>query len=223
VSSSAGAGPARPAVAVAVWIAAVAGAVVLSSAVAHHVRDQQRAAARAAATAGGGSATAAPGRGFDAAGVKPTDPRSLFRAPSFARALGIARRRLGARADVRQLRLAPGELQLTVLQGDRANQVSVNANGDYAVLGSGTISGSTEVFYLSQVRSGVPETLARRIASQANVPVGRLDYMVVATDPVAHRHRWLVYPVGGRVHFQADGASGPIQEFGPRGGRTLGG
>ncbi|TMK41161.1 MAG: hypothetical protein E6G56_04645 [Actinobacteria bacterium] len=223
MSSRADASPARPALAVVVWIAALAGAIVLSSAVAQHVRDQQRAAARAAATGNGGSTPAAPARRFDPASVKPADPRSLFRTSNFARALGIVRRRVGARADVQQVRLAPGELQLTVLQGDRANQLSVDADGDYTVLTTSSVSGTIEAFYLSQVHSGVPAALARRIASQADLPVGRLDYMVVATDPVAHRHHWLVYPTGGRVHFQADTASGPILEYGPHGVHTLGG
>jgi hypothetical protein len=212
----------RLTVALIVWIAAGAGAAALSSAVVGHVRDQQRQAARAAVAQGGGS-TSAPSRTFDATSVTPTDARSLFRGSNFARVLGIARQHLGGRADVQQLRVAPGEALLTVLQGDQARQVSIKANGDYVVVASGTISGTTQVFYLSQIEADVPGALARRIAAHGHVPRGRLDYMLVLTDPVAHRHRWLVYPIGGRTHFQADTASGPIEEFGPSGVRTLAG
>jgi hypothetical protein len=222
----------RVAVAAVVWAGAVAGAVALSSAVAHSTHRAAGSPPSASAPTGTGSSAptgtsstttqATPVPPFDPASVKPTDRRSLFRTTNFARALRAVRSRYGD-VDIGELRLSPGEAQFTLLVAGEQRSVGVRANGQYVTLFERPLHGSAQAFTLSQVHANVPAALARRIAAHGGVSTSQLEYMLIRIDPAAHAFSWLVYRVGGDVHFQADGATSPITEYGSGGVRTLSG
>src|ERR1700685_2385083 len=98
-------------IALVVWIAAVAGAVAGSSVVADSIHNKP-----VGTTAGAGSASESGGAPFDASSVKSTDPRSLFRTANFSRALAAARAHLGAGAQLENVALYPGYLDLTAVK-----------------------------------------------------------------------------------------------------------
>jgi hypothetical protein len=208
-------------IAVVAWIGAVVGAVALSNAVAHQTSSQQGQQVASVQAANQSSTGATPAQSFDPQAVKPTDPLSLFREKRLAAALAIARRRFGASADVEQAVVRPGQLQLILISRGSRRVLIVDANGAYQDSYAGPLVGTLDVFNLSQVQARVPGALERRIAAFGHVPPARLDYMVVSVDPIEHRFHWLVYPKGGAVHFQADGATSPIQVYGSNGARTL--
>lgn len=202
-------------IALVVWIAAAAGAAELSIAVESAVKTHP---SRASAAGPGGSGQA--GGGSDAApadpsSVKSTDAVSLFRTPSFSRALASARVHLGAGAQFSDLALYPGYMALTAVTAAGETNVTIDANGSYMQLSTGGSAAGSAVFLLARVRPDVPAALARRIATSGRVPVSQLNYMVVQGDPTSPGLRWLVYPKqGNRVeYFEAPGAGGQLQEL----------
>ncbi|MDQ6817690.1 MAG: hypothetical protein M3018_09870 [Actinomycetota bacterium] len=219
----------RLTIAVAAWIGAVIGALALSNAVAHQIGHQVAGAQTAnlsssdPQTANLSSTDPIPVQSFDPQAVKPTDAVSLFRKRNFAAALGIARRHFGARVEVEQLVLRPGQMQLIVITHGSRRVVVINADRAFLDSEVGLLTGTTDVFRLSEVQPGVPAAVERRIAVFGHVRPARLNYMILQTDPIAHRFNWLIYPKGSDVHFQADGATGPIQVYGRNGARTLSG
>lgn len=215
--SSEAAGAARLLTALVVWAAAVAGALLLTMVVAHSIHPSTPSGI-VASHAGGLSQ-----RTFNPSSVRPTDRRSLFVGTNFPRVLRVVRAHLGPRTEVQSVRIAPGEAQFIVIRSGREHFISARTNGDYNDLTNGSVTSATEVFDLSQVRADVPAALARRIARHGGVPISRLDYMVIATNPVEHTFSWDVYPKNSAVHFQADNSTSPIQAFGPSGSRTLNG
>jgi hypothetical protein len=213
-------------VALVVWVGCVAGAFALSSAVAQQTGSQTTSGQTASQSSPSQSAgQSSPGQvttpSFDPSAVKPTGTLSLFREQRLAAALAIVRRHFGAKANIEQLVVRPGELQLLVISGGNRQDVIVDANGAYLESSAGPLVGSADVFYLSQVQVRAPSALARRIAASGHVPTSRLDYMILQTDPIVHRFYWLVYPKRSDVHFQADGANSPIQLYGHNGATTL--
>jgi hypothetical protein len=210
----------RVLIALVAWVGAVAAAAAVSTAVASSIHTS-------ATTTTGSTApfsietttttTAVPtAPAFDASSVKPTDPNSLFIGSNFARILAVAKLHLGARADVEATRLTPGALQLiTVDKHNRQSAVVVNADGSYTSVSNGPLNGSTQVYYLSQLGASVPSTLAKRIAAHGHVPISKLGYMLVTTDPSTQSFYWRVYPAtAAGIYFQAADATGPIQELG---------
>ena len=219
-SSSDGLGLGRVAIALLVWLGAIAGAVAVSTAVANSVHTTPGTTASRTSVSST-STPSAPRPPFDPSSIKPTDPSSLFRTVNFARVLRTARARFGPRADIESLRLAPGEAQLTIVTQGQRRSVGIRANGDYLTFFTRPLDGPTQVFTLAQVHANVPAALSRRIAAHGGVPVSQLEYMLIRIDPVAHHFSWLVYRTGGDVHFLSDGAGSPITEYGSRGVHTL--
>lgn len=228
----------RVVIALIVWIAALAGALGLSSVVSSSIGSPK---ATAAATVPGGSAgspsgslgsssggssggsgtqtTSAP---FDASSVKPTDSQSLFRPTNFALSLAILRKHIGANPRIQLLRLAAGNVIVMYPGGGHDNEAIINADGSGMLENTGPIDPSTQLFPLSKVDAGTPAVLAARIAKFGNSPVSRLDYMVAEIEPITNAFQWLVYPVGGgTVHFEAAGPTSSIHEFSGSSTRTL--
>jgi hypothetical protein len=208
----------RPLVALAVWAAAIAGAIALSSAVASHVHHEQAKATRKAVVkartgheiqgrserpSDESTLGAVPPRPRRANRISPTSPRSLFRAQNLAIVLGVARHELGASAQVSAFALYPGEADLIVANNIFRRLVRIDDDGDLAKGRPQSFSGSIDVVYLWQIRSGVPQQLAREIARRAHVPMRRLDRMVVDLDPHHHLAGWNVYEKLSPRHFHA--------------------
>jgi hypothetical protein len=225
----------RATLAVVVWAGAVAAAIVLSSVVASSVHDEQVAAKRKVATVVrsahdvGRGATATregsvgvePPRPHGAATVRPTSPRSLFRAQNLGLALAALRGALGADADISAFDLYPSEADAIVAEGGTRRIVRVDVDGDVHQGARQDFSGSLQVLYLWQVRAGVPQSLARRIARGAGVPTRHLDRMVVDTTQQGNLAGWTIYPRASATRFTALLTGGNLVEHGPNGRRTL--
>jgi hypothetical protein len=206
-----------------VWAAAAVGAIALCSSVAHTVHSE---AAQAATTSSG--TTTSPGGGqtsrsttssstpappFDPSSVKPGDARSLFVGSNFAHVLGLVRGRLGKNAQVEMLEVFPGQVVMTAVKNDNEVNVIARVNGDYISTPGGPVSSDAQAFTLSQIHANVPTTLARRLAGRGHLPLSKLHFMSVRIDFTVHLFHWYVYAQNDNVHFQADSAHGPIQQF----------
>jgi hypothetical protein len=202
-------------IAMVVWIAAVAGAVELSTAVAHSIHNPAASASSGTSGQSGGSGGGSSAAPFDASSVKPTDPRSMFRTANFERALTAARTHLGAGAKLEMVALYPGYAVLTAVRNGSETDVDIQADGSYSSTGTGGNSAGSSLFSLARVKASVPAALARRIAGSGHVPESQLNYMVAQADPIDHHFRWLVYPrQGNRVeYFETSGATGQLLEL----------
>ena len=192
-------------VALAVWAAAVAGAVALSSAVASSVKTEQ--------------ASDASSSSFDAGAVKAADSNSLFHTANFGKALGIARQHIGSGAQLDSLVIYPGYLSMTQVKGTREADVYIAANGRFDLTVMGSHVGDSRVYSLARVPASAPATIARRIAKLAHTPLSQLHYMIFEPDPVTHRTRWLIYTVEGNpiTYFETGSAHGRLFKLGPNG------
>jgi hypothetical protein len=209
-------------IALVAWIGAIAASAAISTAVANSIHSGSTTTPAPAQHAGPTSTAAGTPTppAFNAAGVKPTDADSLFIGSNFRRILAIAKRHLGARADIEAARLSPGDLELTTIaKSNDQSAVVIDANGSYVATSTGPLVGSAQVYYLSQLGANTPATLARRIATGAHVPVSHILYMLIATDPAQQQFFWRVYTTKPGVYFQAGFANGPILELG--GKRTV--
>jgi hypothetical protein len=200
----------RLVIALIVWLVAVAAAVEVSSVVADSIHNKSASGGSSSASGGGGSG----GGRADPSSVKATDPDSLFASPNFAKALAAARSRLGAGAEVTDLALYPGYLDLTVIKGSGEDDFYIDTYGRSMQTSLGASSGEA-AFPLSLVKVGTPAALAKRIATEANVAQSQLNYMVADVDPVSNHFQWLIYPVQGTAveYFQSSGGSGPLFEL----------
>lgn len=211
-------------IALTAWIGAIAAAAAVSTAVANSIHSSSGSSSAGASAGPTALTTTTPSAptppAFNAASVKPSDSDSLFIGSNFGRILAIAKRHLGARADIETARLTPGDLELTAVdKNSNQSAVVVDANGTYVSTSAGPLVGSAQVYYLSQLGANTPATLARRIAAGAHIPISHLQYMLVKTDPAQQQFFWRVYPTNPGIYFQAGSANGPILELG--GKRTL--
>src|SRR5437764_8171702 len=183
-------------VALVIWTGAVLGAVEVSSVVAKSIHNKPAAAAGGgsftASGGGAGSSTASGGgTSVDPSKVGATDRVSLFRAATLSRALAAARAQLGADARIDNFALYPGYLALTAVKGGNEVEFYVDVNGRSSRTTSSGAAGSDALFSLAHVKPGVPDALARRIATSGHMPASALHYMVAQVDPISHRFRWL--------------------------------
>jgi hypothetical protein len=225
----------RAAVAVLAWVGAIAAAAALSAAVAGSIHTDQATAKRKAATvvrsahdlgtghdvSDEGRLGKEPTRPRAAAQVSPTSPRSLFRARNLTIALAALRGALGANADISAFDLYPSEADAIVAANGTRQVVRVNADGDVHRSRPQDFSGSLQVLYLWQIRAGVPQSLARRIAKRGGVPTRRLDRMVVDVTQRGDLAGWTIYPRLSTTRFTALLTGDDLVEVGPDGRKRL--
>ena len=169
-----------------VWVGAVAGAAVLSSAVAHSVHTE-------AATAS-----------VDVSHLGSTSSQSLFRTANLEKALATVRKYFGPHARLDNFVIYPGYLS--------ADDVYVSATGTYDPTTTSATPAPGPLLSLSQVKADAPAALAERIATAGHVPKAGLNYMIAELDPSNHRFRWLIYVKKGYGvdYFYASGPTRPL-------------
>jgi hypothetical protein len=206
-------------IALVVWVAAVVGAVAVSSTVAGSIHNRPAGSSvSVSGSSGGGSSFSGGGSSdsVDPSSIKAADRASLFRTSNFSRALGKARAALGANAQIDNFALYPGYLSITAVKGGSEVNFYADANGRVEQTSTGGSPGATKLFPLSKLGLNVPAALAHRISTAGHLPTSKLHYIVVMVDPVSgHGLWWLVYPLqGNRVeYFKASGATGPLFEY----------
>ncbi len=223
-------------IALIVWIAAVAAAAELSSAVAGSIHSTPAAATTSSGTGSGSGSASGTGSGSGSAsgtgsgsgsatgtGAGPLDPSSvnaadavsLFHTANFARALAAVRAHLGPGTRLAQLALYPGYLDLTAVSPGGEVNVYIAVDGHYEQNDTGADPGTSPLFPLARVSAREPAALAARIATAGHVPAAQLNYMVAEADPTNGQFRWLVYPhQGNRVeYFETSGANGRLLEY----------
>jgi hypothetical protein len=204
-------------VAAVIWVGAVAGAIGVSTTVAHSIHTSSTSASSSdggsSSSSGGGSSSSSGGGSSsgatqDPSSVTATDSASLFRTANFTRVLAAARSHLGAGAKIDNFVVYPGYLSVTAVKGGTDVNFYVSTNGTLNT-SSGGSPGSTTLFSLSKVTAGGPAALAARIAAAGHLPESKLHYMVAMSDPISGKFRWLVYPVQGTAveYFETQGAS----------------
>jgi hypothetical protein len=191
--------------AVVVWVAAVAAAAGLSSAVAGSIHDTRTTGSSSAN--GGSTSTPTPAAPFDASAVKATDSDSLFQASNLARALAIVSRERGADAEVSDFVIYPGYLSISIVDNRQQIDFYIDAHGSVNSNTTGASPAGATVFPLSKIHADGPARIAARIAANSRVTEAELHYFVVRTDPVTGHFQWLVYPVEGSAdqYFQMKG------------------
>lgn len=198
----------RIVIALLVWVAAIAGAAELSSAVASSIHHHRTATTATAAGSAGAATTTAAAVPFDPASVHAADRRSLLRTPNLARALATARRHLGPSVRISDAALYPGYLSLIVLVRGQQTSATVDAVGGWHATSAGAASGSA-TFGAAALRPAIISTLLGRIESGAHVSLAAIGYVaVVAAD--GHLI-YGVYEKDRRTSFRASSAHGPIE------------
>jgi hypothetical protein len=206
-------------IALVVWVAAVIGAVAVSSTVAGTIHNQPvgTAGVSSGLSSGGSSTTSSSGSSApDPSSIRSTDKLSLFRTANLDRALSTARRALGSGAQIDNFALYPGYLSMSAVKGGSEVEFYIDANGRVIQTATGGSVDSQSTFRLAQVGASVPAALAHRIATAGHVPESQLHYIVVDVDTEAgHKLEWLVYAVqtSRAEYFKASGASGPLLEY----------
>lgn len=198
----------RIVVAVLVWIAALAGAAELSSAVAGSIQHN-RTTTTAGASSSGASATAAAAP-FDPSSVRASDGRSLLRGSNLARALTTVRHHLGAAPRISTAAVYPGYLSLVVLANGQLTSATVGADGSWHATTAGAAPSST-TFGPAALRPAVITTVLGRIETGAHVALARFGYVAVVAGPTAHQLIYAVYESRQGTSFRASGAHGSIQ------------
>jgi hypothetical protein len=187
-------------VAVLVWVAAVAGAVGVSSVVADSIHTTPG--------SGGGS-----GSGTDPTTIKATDTDSLFHTANFTKALSIAKAQLGPGVHLDSAALYPGYMSLVAIEGSTEVDFYVDANGNFHQTSSSTTPNTDKKFLLTKLKPALPAAITQRIASHGGVLAADLNYMVISGDFTNRKQLdWDVYPYqGGPVtYFEVHGFGGPL-------------
>jgi hypothetical protein len=200
-------------IALVVWVAAVIGAVAVSSTVAGSIHNKP---AGTAGASGSGASLSTGTSGPDPSSITSTDKLSLFRAANLDRALSTARRSLGSGVKIDNFALYPGYLSMTAVKGGTEVEFYIDANGRVIQTATGASADPESTFRLSQVGATVPAALAHRIATAGHVPESQLHYIVVDVDTeTAHKLEWLVYAMqtSRAEYFKASGATGPLLEY----------
>jgi hypothetical protein len=150
---------------------------------------------------------------FDPTTLKTKDPRSLFVKSNYRKAFALVERKLGARAEVEDAELYPGQLELTVLSHHKERWIAVQYNGEYGSKPAGPMSADSPTFFpLSDLAGDPPAVLTTRLEQEAALPVARVRYMIVSRPPGASKILWMVYTTNPNLYFTANSATGPIQE-----------
>jgi hypothetical protein len=179
-----------------VWVAAVVAAVVVSSAVATSIDN------------------GSPSTSTNPSSVRSTDTGSMFQTASFAKALGVARDKLGSNVTIDDFALYPGYVALTGTDGNSQVDLYIDVNGrSTKTVSSGAPSDAG--FALAKIQASAPAAIAQKIASVAHVPQSQLHYMVAEQDPISHKFNWLLYtlPGTGVEYFQVSGPHGRLLEY----------
>jgi hypothetical protein len=206
-------------IALVVWVAAVIGAVAISTTVAGSIHDKPigTAGVGSGLSSGDGSISSNGGpSGQDPSSIRSTDKLSLFRTANLDRALSTARRALGSGAQIDDFALYPGYLSMTAVKGGSEVDFYIDANGRVIQTATGGSADPGSTFRLAQVGATVPGALAHRIATAGHVPESQLHYIVVDVDTEAgHKLEWLVYALqtSRAEYFKASGATGPLLEY----------
>jgi hypothetical protein len=192
-------------VALIAWAAAVAGAAGVAGAVAGSIHNSPDSGAVSRA-----------GTSYDASNVKLTDADSFFRAANLAKALAVAKAKLGADAEIDNAVIYPGYVDLTAVQGGNEVDLYINSRGGGELTHSPGANTAEGVFALSRMTADVPQALAQRIATAANTPESELHYVVITATRPPKPLEWAIYTVEGNpvTYFQApSGAAGPLFEL----------
>jgi hypothetical protein len=211
--------------AVIVWIAAIAAAAGLSSAVASSIHDTPTTSHGSTSSSGSSfssTTSSSSSASFDASNVKGTDQDSLFQGANLTKALTVARQHYGAGAEVSDFALYPGYLSMTIEQNNNQIDFYIDAQGTENATSAAGGSGGQGTFKLSDVQATAPALIAARIAAHGRVAESRLSYFVAHTDPISGRFQWLVYTLSGSAveYFEVNGSNGaraPLFAYGNSG------
>lgn len=139
------------------------------------------------------------------------DEDSLIRTANFARALDVLRAKVGADAEVLDLRLEPATATWQVRDGDEAVGYKLLAGSSdlssfgVDLIGPGKIQDN--VFPLAKISPSVPERLVD--AAKARNPTLTLDdvnFLTLELDPVTGKPEWNLNAGGGLYVADLDGS-----------------
>jgi hypothetical protein len=186
----------RLAIALVVWIVAVAGAAELSTVVAQSVHNEAAAASV----------------DVDVGHLGSTSSLSLFRTANLEKALATVRKHYGPNARLDNFVIYPGYLSADVVTATGEVDVYISATGRYDPTTTQATPAPGPLLSLAQVKADAPAALAERIATAGRVPKVALNYMIAELDPTNHRFRWLIYVKKGygADYFFASGAAGRL-------------
>jgi hypothetical protein len=145
---------------------------------------------------------------------------SLVRAANFEKAIDAVRGKTGARSEVLELRLEPGEARFQVRDGDGAKGWTYTSGGhlgDFGVrlIGPGRIEDN--VFPIAQLKAGTPERIVAGIHARApQYDLADVQFMTLDMDPAGGGFVWRVNigaPGQGRLYL-ADLDGGNIRSPG---------
>jgi hypothetical protein len=157
-------------VAIVIWLAAIAGAAGVSSAVSNSIHPS-----------------------VDATSITAAQPGSMFEADNFAKALTTIKGRLGANITTQQVVIYPGYVSVEADRGSSSVFAVLYAGGRWREDVSDGAASQSATFPLSQVSPSDPRALVAKLAQSSHVPASSLRYMVAQPDSASKGLRWVIY------------------------------
>lgn len=154
-----------------------------------------------------------------AATVSAASPGSLFYARNLRPLVAVLRARF-ARQLILSMALYPGELDAVIGRDGNAETIRARGPSSLTIVRRSSFEGSRSGITPTQFNPTVPERLAREIAARADESVDRLSRFVLVSLPGA-KAGWRIYPVSGRVQFQAYLQGDSLKQISPGATRNL--
>ena len=130
-----------------------------------------------------------------------TSPQSLFDAANLTPIVQALNRRFHNQSIV-QLTIYPGELEAVIIDGqNNARLVTTDARGKLRVGPALGVDGSRSAIYPNQIMPGAVQRLAGLISAQGGIAKGRISRFAMTIR--GQNAYWEIYPISGRVRFEA--------------------
>jgi len=175
----------RVVVAIVVWIAAIAAAAGVSTAVSNSIHPT-----------------------IDATSVTAPQRQSMFQGDNFVKAWATIKSHLGANITTEQVVVYPGYVNVQAERGNSGVFAVLYVGGKWREDNGGDATPQFGTFPLSQVDPNEPRALVRQLATYNHVPASELRYMIAKPDPISKQLEWLIFTNGNSNPFTYSPSTG---------------
>jgi hypothetical protein len=165
-------------VAIVVWLAAIAAAVVVSTAVSSNIHPS-----------------------VDPTSITAAQPDSMFQGDNFVKALATIKQHLGANITTEDVVIYPGYVNVDAERGNRDVFAVLYAGGRWREDDGGDATPQLGTFPLSRVHPSEPMAIVKQLARYNHVPASELRYMVAQPVQGSKDLQWLTYTFGNSEPF----------------------
>jgi hypothetical protein len=161
-------------------------------------------------------------RALDPTSITAADSRSMFHTTNLRSAVASLESRLGSGTQTSEFVIYPGYVNVIGQRGSNQVWAVLYVGGRYREDNSGNANTSQATFPLSGVDVTQPAALAQQLATYNHIGESQLRYMVLMTDPVSNKPKWLIYTRTGNP-FKYTQTGGSAKSTASSGTATSGG